>query len=330
MAISGITSTGFQAPATKRVGLIPSVYDKIILIGADETPILTKIGTSRVKGIKHSWITDKLAEPKKNAQLEISDFTGADKSTKQETENATQIFTTEVMVSETMKAVATYGGKELENEVTKKAKQHKLDIEYALIGLGRDDDAKKSVFMAPKLRTDDSAGEMAGFFYFASKGDDSFTSGKRGNVLAFDSNGDWSGTATELTEDKLSEILQTIWDSGATPKDVFIGANLKKAINKFATRQFGNEKMINSSVVSLDTDFGKVNFRLHRFLSDKFGLGDTLIAGDFSFAKNGLLIPTRISQVPTSKTAEQRRYYTEGCLEVRNADAFAIGVGLKA
>ena len=31
-----ITSTGFQAPATSRQGLKPSVYDKIILIGADE------------------------------------------------------------------------------------------------------------------------------------------------------------------------------------------------------------------------------------------------------------------------------------------------------
>ena len=45
-----ITSTGYQAPATSRQGLKPSVYDKIILIGADETPILSLIDTSDVKG----------------------------------------------------------------------------------------------------------------------------------------------------------------------------------------------------------------------------------------------------------------------------------------
>lgn len=56
-----ITSTGYQAPATSREGLKPSVYDKIILIGADETPILSMIGTSEVKGIEHSWLTDTLA-----------------------------------------------------------------------------------------------------------------------------------------------------------------------------------------------------------------------------------------------------------------------------
>ena len=48
-----ITTTGFQTPATKREGLKPSVYDKIILIGADETPMLSLIGTSSVKGIEY-------------------------------------------------------------------------------------------------------------------------------------------------------------------------------------------------------------------------------------------------------------------------------------
>ncbi|MDL0090027.1 SU10 major capsid protein [Campylobacter gastrosuis] len=326
-----ITSTGFQTPATSRVGLAPSVYDKVLLIGADETPLLTLMGQgSKVTSTKHSWITDTLAEPKKNAQLEISDFTGAKKSTKQELSNNTQIFTTEVMVSKTMQAVKTYGGKELEHEISKAAKEHKLDIEYALLGLGRDSNVKLSVFKEPTARTDSSAAEMAGLFHYVAKGVGAFSSGKRGNVLAFDSTGNWQGAATPLTENELSQILQQIWDSGATPKDVFIGATLKKAINKIATRQFGNDKAINTRVVTLETDFGKVNFRMHRFLSKKYGLDDVLIAGDFSYAKNGLLIPTTIEDVATSKTAKQKRYYTECSLEVRVPDAFAIGVGLKA
>ena len=39
-----ITSTGYQAPATSRQGLKPSVYDKIILIGADVDPRLAGQG----------------------------------------------------------------------------------------------------------------------------------------------------------------------------------------------------------------------------------------------------------------------------------------------
>lgn len=332
-----ITSTEFQSPATQRVGLIPSVYDKIILVGANDTPIMSMIGTSVVKGITHSWITDTLKKPSKNAQLEISSFVGEQKSTKQQNTNATQIFTTDIMVSQTMQEVATYGGKELENEVAKATKVHKLDIEYAILGLGRDASAKVSVLKSPQIREAAKPGEMAGLFYYAAKGETAFKdkNGRKeqGNIIAFGScdGNKWGvGDCVTLTEDVLHQVLQRVWESGATPKDIFIGAELKKALNKMASRQFSNEKFINSSVVSLDTDFGKVNFRLHRFLSKEYGLEDCLIAGDFSYAKMGLLKPTFLSDVSTDKTAIAKRYYTEGCLEVRNADAFAIGVGLKA
>ena len=129
-----ITTTGFQAPATKREGLKPSVYENIILIGADDTPILKLIGTSSVKGIEHSCLTDSLAAPKKNAQLEISDFDDQIKSSVQKTSNAVQIFTSNVSVSRSMQAVATYGGKELERETAKRAKEHKL-VKTSLINL---------------------------------------------------------------------------------------------------------------------------------------------------------------------------------------------------
>ena len=238
-----ITTTGFQAPATKREGLKPSVYDKIILIGADETPMLSLIGTSSVKGIEHSWLTDSLAAPKKNAQLEISDFDDQIKSSVQKTSNAVQIFTSNVSVSRSMQAVATYGGKELERETAKRAKEHKLDMEYAIFGLGRDADVKKSVFKAPSVRTDATAGEMAGLFYFLAKGAAAFASGKRGNVVAFDSSGDWKGTPAALTETVLSQLLQNIWDA-TTPKDVFIGADLKPVINKIVFRHHSRRQII--------------------------------------------------------------------------------------
>jgi len=171
---------------------------------------------------------------------------------------------------------------------------------------------------------------MGGFFHYLAKGATTFTNGKRGNVITKDDVGDWSGNPTTLDETVLHELLQTVWDSGETPRDVFLGAALKPAINAMASRQFGNEKSVNTSVVSVDTDFGKVNFRMHRMLSEANGLGDTLLAGNFEYSKMGLLYPTEIEDVKTDKTAKAKRIYTEGCLEVRNADAFVAGVGLKA
>ena len=117
-------------------------------------------------------------------------------------------------------------------------------MEYAIFGLGRDADVKKSVFKAPSVRTDATAGEMAGLFYFLAKGAAAFASGKRGNVVAFDSSGDWKGTPKELTETILSQLLQNIWDAGTTPKDVFIGADLKPAINKIVFRYHSRHQLI--------------------------------------------------------------------------------------
>ena len=76
------------------------------------------------------------------------------------------------------------------------------------------------------------------------KGSAAFAGGKRGNVVAFDSSGDWKGTATQLTETILSQLLQNIWDAGTTPKDVFIGAELKPAINKIVFRYHSRRQLI--------------------------------------------------------------------------------------
>lgn len=233
-----ITTTRFSSPATSREGLKPSVYDKVIMIGAYETPILPLIGTSSVKNIKHSWITDQLVQSKKNAEVEISSFLSPAANTKQITSNLTQIFTSNIEVSYSAQQAQAYGGKELEHETTKKAKEHKQDIEFALLGLGRDNDAKKSVFKPATERVGDSvASEMAGIFHLLAKDKSTFSDGKKGKCSAFDSSGDWSGDATLLTYNILNEFLQDIWDRDGNPKDVFIGATLKRAINKMFERQ---------------------------------------------------------------------------------------------
>ena len=326
-----VTTGGNKNSTTgANVATIESIYDKIQLIGSDETPLMSLIGTSSVSNIKHAWLIDSLANPTRSPKLEISDFVGGGESTKQKKENAVEIFTDDIMVSKTMEKVAMHGGKELPYQTAKKIKEHKLGIEMALLGLGRDNNAKVSVFKAPVVRDTATAGEMAGLFYYLAKGATTFTSGKKGNVLAFDANSDWSGATTALTWDKFNEILQQAYNAGETPNDVFVGAKLKGAINAFASRQLGNENKYNGAIKSIETDFGTINIRLHRMLSDAYGLGDAMIAGNFEYMKNGLLYSTEIEDVTTSKTATAKRIYTECTLEVRNADAFVVGVGLKA
>jgi len=324
-----ITSTGYTAPATERVGLKPSVLDKVIMLGEYETPIMQKTGRVNVGSLKHGWITDKFKQPKFNAHLEVTGLETTEGSTKQKTENAIQIFKDEVFVSDSMQKIATYGGNEMAHEVAKVGKEHGKDLEYSFFGLGRNVDAQVSVFEAPTIRTDAVAGETAGIMHFLAKGDSAFVGGKRGNVISSDAT-TWNAVPEVLTWDAFNAILQVIYDNGATPKDVFVGSELKKAINAFVTRQLGNESQANKRITSLETDFGTVNIMMHRYLSAAHGLGDVVLAGDFEYAKFGTLIDTNLKDVPTDKTGQAKRYYTEGTWEISNADAFAAGVGYKA
>lgn len=313
------TTTGANV-ATKE-----SIYDKILLLGSDETPILSKIGTSNVTNIKHSWLIDEIANPTRTPKLEISDFTEDGVSTKQKKENAVEIFTDDIMVSYSMRKIAMYGGKELEYQTKKKAKEHKLRMEKAILGLDG-----TTLFDAPVVRDGSTAGKMAGLFYYLAKGDSAFSSGLRGNIKAFDSTNDWTGTDTTMTWNMFNEVLQLVYEGGETPKDIYIGADLKPAINAFVTRQLGNEKSYNGMVSSIETDFGTVNVHLHRMFNATNGLNNAFIAGNFEYLKNGLLYSTMIEDVKTSKTADAKRLYTEATLECRNANAFAAAVGLKA
>ena len=301
------TSTGGNInPSTlANVGTKESIYDQILLLGADETPILSKIGTSNVSNIKHSWLIDEIANPTRTPQLEISDFTETGASTKQKKENAVEIFTDDIMVSYSMRKIAMYGGKELEYQSKKKMKEHKLRQEKAILGLDG-----TTLFDAPVVRDGSTAGKMAGIFYYLAKGDSAFSSGLRGNIKAFDSTGDWAGTDATLDWDKFNEVLQLVYEGGETPKDVYVGADLKKAINAFVTRQLGNEKSFNGMVSSLETDFGTVNIHLHRMFNAANGLNNAFIAGNFDYMKNGLFYSTMIDDVKNSKTSDAKRLYT--------------------
>lgn len=331
-----LTSTGFQAPANAREGLKPSVYDGILLVGRRECPIANIIGTENViSPIQHSWHIDTLKEPSNTPREELHELKADGQSTVQKNFNAVQIAVTEWEVSESMEKAHEYGGENPVNrEKGKRAIEHAVDLEFAILGLGHDPDAKRSVFTEPLPRQQPADTPIsAGIFHFLAKGETAFNQGKRGNILAFDDSLDWTGTEQDMTEEMFLSILQQTYDLGGTPKDIFVGASLKGKINAFRKNN-GNTTTITNNTVpfkvdTIDTDFGTVRVHLHRFLSNRHGLGDVLIAGDFEFMKNGLFIPTNHKEFNTGRTSIGGRFRTEFCLCVKNADAFAIGVGLK-
>lgn len=331
-----ISTTTFQAPATSREGLVPSVYDGIVQVGAYDTPILSMIGTESVTNISHSWHIDKLREPKNKPQAELYEFSkDTDKSTVQKNTNAVQHHINQYEVTNTQQAVKTYGNVDkIEYKRGKTAKEHALDIEYSFFGLGHNADPKVSVWTAPHSRTSDTdPGISAGIFHFLAKGETTFKNGRRGNVFAVDDKQNWTGNAGQLTWRKLMEYLQVIYDNGETPKKILVGAETKTKIEELFSKQWDRRIIrdgdtLNPLISKIATDFGVVELQLHRYLSKLHKMEGVLIAGNFEYMKNGLLIPTNHYEYETNRTSKGWAFETESTLIVKNADAFVAVVGI--
>lgn len=300
----------------------PSIVDAIIKQGVATAPIIQLIGTGSISSPKHSWINDRYADAKDNANQELSDLDENTTSTKTKTSNIAQIIKNEIGVTKRQMEMSQYGGKEWSYQVGKKGKEHLKDIEYALLGLGNTD-----VEASPVEATATKAPRMAGLFYFV-------PNEQRYTPDGYDANDET--TFVDFSLDELHNFLEPLWKRGAMEDDTFkilLGSKLKQKVNKVCKdyivryNMSGNQK-IDPTVTKIVTDFGEVEFQLHRHFAGD-ALKDKMLAGKFKEARAMYVTPTTFSEVPTSKTAKFGRYYTDLTLEVKNGDLFASSKGWK-
>lgn len=298
----------------------PSILDAIILQGVHKTPFLEWMGRGSVAAPKHSWILDRYREAKENANLEITDIEENTTDTKYSKDNVVQIVKNDFGISKQELKNAKYGQKEWPYRVAKEGKEHVKDIEYALLGLHNN-----SVFDTYTSGSPTTEAKMAGIFHYIE--DD--------HRQYYDTNGDGTGTPTDFTYDRLSEILEPVWEKGGLEDESFMlvcGTSIKKAINRFAGDQYfrrvKEDKKFDPTLYELETDFGTVKVKLHRlFNNDK--LKDKVLVGQLNEARIMFHTPTEFEEPPTSKTARFGRYYSSLTLEVKTPDYFACGAGLK-
>jgi hypothetical protein len=311
------TTTGAKAGYTAGVELKPSVLDAIVKQGNTDTPILKAIGRGTTGNFIHSWITDRYAPPKANAKTEISTPTATTQSTKQKTSNYVQIFSNDLLVSYSKQDASQYGEKELNYQISKTAKEHATDIEFALLGLHN-----ATIFTAGVARTESAAGKMGGIFYFI----------PTANKIEAADLDEAVATRVPLTWDLFSEILQKAWEAGGEVNKVFVGAGLKGTINKFAKDYLihdTGEHTFDPRITKVATDFGIVDVVIHRMFTEANKLATIVFAGDFKKARLMRYGKERNEEVPTDKTGTIYRFYNEATLEVADNDCFACGYGYK-
>jgi hypothetical protein len=225
------------------VGNREDLLDIITNISPDETPLMTKFGTSKVTGMTHSWLTDSLGEPKQNAVLETAEFGTTEATPRVKLSNDIQIFMRDCDVSDSQEAVLKAGVKsEMAYQMQKVMKMIALDVEYAIVNNN-----------TRRAGTSVVAGLMGGVPYFNDV-----------NVI----DGTAHAGVTELTEEVLNDAVQEAWKKGGTPDICVVSGANKRIISGFtgnAERQRSADATKIKQIVDIyESDFGMVNMVLHR------------------------------------------------------------------
>jgi len=294
----------------------PSVLDAILLQGASSTPFLQWLDRGqKISAPKHSWILDTYRRPTDNANLEITDISEDTKDTKYMKDNVVQIIKNEFGISLEENDNAKYGQKEWAYRIGKVGKEHAMDIEYALLGLHND-----SVEDGYTEGSDTTPSKMAGLFHYIDNKKDY---------------SDSNGNPTDLTYDRLNEIIEMIWNNADIDNESFMlvcGTGLKRTINSFAKDYFrwqqNPNRKFDPTLYVITTDFGDIKVKIHRLFNNP-KLKNYLLVGQLNKADIRFKIPTFFKELPTSKTARFGRYYTSLTLEVKEPTMFAFAKGLK-
>ncbi|MBK3774760.1 hypothetical protein GAY31_11395 [Azospirillum brasilense] len=121
-----------------QVGKKEDIADIVYNISPTETPFTSICGKRKVKNRLYQWQEDSLAAPAVNAQVEGFTATDATLSPTVLRDNMTQIFSKTFKISETARAIDTYGREdELAYQSAKASQEIKRDLEHALVGTGQ-------------------------------------------------------------------------------------------------------------------------------------------------------------------------------------------------
>lgn len=300
MAIVANTLTTYAA-----VGNREDLVDQISMISPDETPFLSMIDSVTSNAVKHEWMTDTLAAPATNAQLEGDEASFSALGQPTRLDNLCQIFRKTGIVSGTQDAVDKAGRKvETIRQKVKKYKELKLDIEYALLSnqlktTGNTTTARQLHGLCGWLTTNVSRG----------------SGGANGSPTTPTAATD--GTQRAFTEDLLLNVHKSCYENGGKPTTLMTGTFNKMVSSRFtggATKTNDvKDNKITASVDIYQSDFGVLNVVPNRVQRGR----DAWLLDPSMFAV-AYLRPVKDKPLPATGDAEKFMMIAELTLEVRN------------
>lgn len=306
-------------------GLREDLSDMIHNISPTKTPGLSMFGRGKAKAILHEWQEDSLAAADTtNAKAEANETSFSTPSSTTRIGNYCQISDKSVLIGGTLEAVDKAGRKsEVAYQTAKRAAELKRDMESILFtnqaASGTDPRKLGSLLAFIKTNVD---------YATASGTNPTYT------TLPNDTRDDaTAGDLRTFQETQLETVLQSMWENGAEPSVIFLGADSKQAFSGFAgeySKTFNTSGAKESAIVaSADvyvSDFGIVRTVLNRFMRTR----DVIVA-DPEYVKVSYLRPYAVRDLAaTGDTAAKKLINVEYTLEVGTEKALGGIFDLKA
>lgn len=321
-------------------GIREDLEDTIWDLFPEDTWAVSNLDKIDATSTTHEWLSQQLATPGTNIQVEGDDASFASLTAPSRFGNYTQIMSKTFLVSDTLEAVKKAGrGSEVARGAMVKMRELKRDMEKAIVGnqpataggatTGRSM-AGMETWIAGYLSnaavgcTSTASSCIAATTTAASCTTPSATSGVPGTAPT-----DGSTTAA-LTVTNLNLALQGAWSNGGDPSIILSGANQKTAIDGFtsiATRFVNVDAATQSPIIGAAnvyvSDYGRHTVVLHRYMR-----ASIILALDPSYWAIAFLRRPAARQLARTGDGTKYQIITEATLVARNYQSSAKVVAL--
>jgi hypothetical protein len=327
--VSGTTWSNSTKTFSMGTNVREDLEDVIWELDPMDTWALSNLDKTEATSTFHEWLSDNLAAPAANRQIEGDDVTYVTAAPAERLGNYCQISRKEFIVSDTLEVVKKAGRtSEVKRLATKLLKELKRDMEYALVrnqasSAGgattvRSSGGMESWIEGPTASTVNTAANAVAATTSAAA---ATTIGFASGVVTAPTDGGTTATTGALTEGPLKMALQGAWEDGGDPRVILTGAKQKNVIDAFsgvATRMVDVDRTAKASIIASANVYVSSFGSPHMVVLSRYVRDSVVLCLDPDYWAVAFLRRPFTKQLAETGDAKKRAILTEYTLVCRN------------
>ena len=324
-------------------------------IDRDETPLSSMSGSTKATSTYHDWLTDEYATPIAQTVAEGAAFgvvgtsgtslaagTLSEQMNRTRLRNFTQIFRSQVEVSNTAIAVNTAGiANEFAYQLKKKGVEVRRNREFQFVLYGANS-VKNETGSVRRL------GSLVSWVGGAGTTESPFniinaaTAGSPSTTYSNPGTGDgrpvFTGTAAAFARSQVERLITIMYRNGGKPNMLMTSASQRTGVsnafnsdtttgpasNTSIRRLESMEKKLNISIAAVVTDFGVDLGIVPNYIMDLASANSVMYMFDSSMVKSAMLRPLSVGKLDDRGDGKQALITEECTLEVMNPNSVGV------